>query len=381
MTSGPRDWRYLVCSLDSLDVGLYVNWGRAWKDVFGRLQVQKDQALVKNEHVWEHPDIGPILVYPTGKKPNYRHHLLVDLFHIYFQVSESASNSPNVYASIRAQRLWKYGVNDCVFDLRGYIEMLGGQVERVQVSRIDLTADIALDVPLSESFIAEHRVCRSRKTAKYAHDDRLETIYFARGKSPIQLRLYDKLVELKSKPEKAWMHQVWKAPDAENIWRVEFQLRRPALKQFGIDSIDNLHHRAAGVWQYLCTDWFSLRLHDDSNTKRRTVHPLWQAVTDCAELFGPLMDVQRKIDKPELASVEWYVNHIAGCFAGFAARLGLTDFTDSLEALFDALVKYWETRPWDERVMAKLLQAGVDLGPENGGPAPEAGERDDEIPF
>jgi hypothetical protein len=41
--TGPTDWKYVVCGVDTLDLGIYVHWPK-WKDLFDRLEVQRITA-------------------------------------------------------------------------------------------------------------------------------------------------------------------------------------------------------------------------------------------------------------------------------------------------------------------------------------------------
>ena len=72
--------------------------------------------------------------------------------------------------------------------------------------------------------------------------------------------------------------------------RVEFQLRREAIKSFGIDSIGDYFGKRAGLVAYLTSFW--LRLVDsvpdreNNNTTRAGTHPLWSRVGDAFEAWA-----------------------------------------------------------------------------------------------
>jgi hypothetical protein len=103
--------------------------------------------------------------------------------------------------------------------------------------------------------------------------------------------------------------------------------------QYGVNSLDDLCQKIGGIWSDLTTNWFSLRLQENDKAKRRTVHPLWQMVHDCADRFGEVMAVRRTYRKDTPASKAWLVAHISGCFTSFAVRLGI----DNREEAFNVL--------------------------------------------
>jgi hypothetical protein len=79
--------------------------------------------------------------------------------------------------------------------------------------------------------------------------------------------------EVLKKGTKLWFAEVWGTEDFSNIWRVEYQLRRAALKQFNVNNTRDIWKKLGGIWNYLTTEWFSLRLPDNDKVERRTVHP------------------------------------------------------------------------------------------------------------
>lgn len=237
------------------------------------------------------------------------------------------------------------------------IEALGGRVLGIKPSRCDLAADFRIPSGLSLEFLLAHRVPQHVKHSLNLGGDALETFYQGAKKSPIQLRIYDKGLEIQQGAAKWWFLQVWNLLSPDRVWRTEFQVRRAALKEFGIDTLDDLHEKIGGVWQCLTTDWFSLRLNDDSNTSRRTLHPWWQAVQGCAERFGPTMAVQRQF-AGEPADSSWYIPHCAGCFRSFAACEGLDDFDEALSLFVARIRNYWRPKNFAEAVNLQMIRLG-----------------------
>jgi len=143
------------------------------------------------------------------------------------------------------------------------------------------------------------------------------------------------------------------------VWRVEFHIRRQALKQFGINELKDLECKLPGVWQYLTDTWFSLRNRDNENTSRRTIHEQWKVIQNCAERFGTVVNVERCIEAAN-ADDSWYVKHIAGCLSSFAAIRGMRDLDEALAALDMEVRRVINQQVFADAAHAKALERGME---------------------
>ena len=148
------------------------------------------------------------------------------------------------------------------------------------------------------------------------------------------------------------------------MWRVEFQIRREVLKQFRVESLDDLLACSSAIWLYATCEWLSMRLQDNSNTRRRTVHPWWKAVSECEELLGPESDRTRQRRAATPADLEWYVRRIAGIVPGLAVRAGIIELTEAITAVHDHLHAYWDRNDWADALTKKR----VDVASGDGAP-------------
>ena len=87
------------------------------------------------------------------------------------------------------------------------------------------------------------------------------------------MRLYDKSLEI-AIHDKMWFLPLWGLDTNQDVWRVEFQLRRPCLHNLKINSVDGWLAKRSTLWHYLTSSWFRLVLDDDAHVSRRTVHPI-----------------------------------------------------------------------------------------------------------
>lgn len=357
-----EEFQFLLCGIDSLDLGIYVVWGSDWKRRLHSLDKKKQQARKNGGLLIAMPSGRNCIFKPGGKGENYRFHLQFDAYNLFIGKAARPGTSPNVYLSISAKILWQNGIETALSWIAMDLKAIGGgSIQLVQVSRLDLCADFLVPGGLSHEFILSHKVTRNDKGKLYLDKNELQTYYAADGKSPIQLRIYNKGLEVKQGGVKLWFLDLWKRESTDDIWRIEFQVRRPALKQFGINTLDDLKEKQAGLWGYLTTKWFSLRLPDNDKAERKTIHPFWSAVQGCFKNHVPGTDsqVHRDYGTSGAASPEWHLSHIDGCLSSFAAFLGITNRVDALQELQSRLTKRNNAADFETACIKKAIQRGT----------------------
>ena len=144
----------------------------------------------------------------------------------------------------------------------------------------------------------------------------------------------------------------------QQVWRVEGQMRRPILKQYGIDSLDGFASCLPGLWLAITT-WASLRLQDDANASRRSLHPLWALVQSASSLLGDGSLLLRRTQSESTAPVEWYVAHILGCLVGLAARVNVAQLADALVVLGNLAAEYQSPQAFAARVQVEAIRLGM----------------------
>lgn len=359
--SNSQDIQFLLSGIDTLDLGLYVIWGTDWKRKLKVLDKKKQQVRKQGGLLSKMPSGRSFVFWPNGKGENYRFHLQFEAYNLYIGKSAKPGSSPNVYLSIDAKTLWFDGIEKALSWIAEDLQAIGkGKIQSFKVSRVDLCADFFIPGGVSYDFLRSHKVTRNDKGNIYLDKDNLETFYLANKKSAIQLRIYNKGLEASQKGgKKLWFLDLWKRESTEDIWRIEFQLRRTALKQFGINSLDDLEEKKAGVWRHLTAKWFSLRLPDNDKAERRTIHPFWCAVQECFPQNKTINDIKRIYKSDRTASPEWHLYHIDGCLSSFASFLGITNREDALNELKKHLSRRNNERDFETACIKKAIQRGT----------------------
>ena len=344
--SGPKEWRVLSHGIDTLYLSLSVTWGKNWPRVMQALETGKRKATGSEGISFAD---GRCLVLPSGKKPCYRWHLQFPGFHVFLSKQPQAlDDTPNVYVSLGSEILWKLGVRSTVDLVQSHLRDFGGTVAAIKVSRCDPCVDLLIPGGLSLPFLQAHLVPRHRDESHFQKGEVLESFYVGAKGAHIQWRLYDKGAEILQGGTKLWFLDVWKLADGRHVWRCEFR----------IDSLDDLERSLASLWQYLTEDWVSLRIPDNPNATRRTVHPLSITLQECAARFGTPIPLVRQAAHTE-ADASWYVSHVAGCLVSYAARKGHLSLEETLQALTPELRQYFANGAFAEKLHIKRIQKGA----------------------
>lgn len=206
------------------------------------------------------------LLQPYGSKSGYP--LIIS--NEDFKIEMGEFNNPNFFVTFRSQALWR----ESAFFLHDKFLNWGASVgywpyRDERLSRVDFSFDYNLP---AIDFDEDCFVSLSTKDSQYREDGKVQTFSF--GKGDVVLRVYDKVAEIKQQSDKVWFYLLWEHD--ENVWRIEWQIRKPVLKRFGIFTFDNLREQQGDLLSYLASEHDTLRQpNGDSNSSRWPLHPLW----------------------------------------------------------------------------------------------------------
>ena len=168
----------------------------------------------------------------------------------------------------------------------------GIEIVREVVSEVHLAADFigqaidSLDLTNEDLWIY-----KAVSFTVHRHNRRLSGVSI--GKGDIMLRVYDKVLELQSAHHKQEVFSdLWGVPFSKdlNVTRVEYQLRRPVLKDFtdlehckeGVTTVDDLLKGLNALWLYCTVDWArfvkTLVDRDNNNQSQALVSDFWSIV-------------------------------------------------------------------------------------------------------
>ncbi|HNZ89363.1 MAG TPA: hypothetical protein PKI74_06165 [Candidatus Cloacimonas acidaminovorans] len=264
---------------------------------------------------------------------------------------------------------WELSEKELIELVTSDIEAFGGTVSQHKISRCDLYADFRIPCGLSLEFLKSYMVGKADKTSHFMDGDKLETFYCGSKSSPIELRLYNKSLEIKKDgSEERWL-LVWFTDDPENVWRIEFQIRRSVLNQNRINFISDLNSKKADLWKYMTGEWFSLRNLDNKNQSRRTIHPFWEKVQECVQYFGIEQGTKRQYKKKKATFIKWHIQRITNLLISCAAILKDFDPESCLMKVNSRILQSVSKEDFKEKARKKSLDLGIAINKEAKQPA------------
>ncbi len=194
--------------------------------------------------------------------------------------------APRVAIGLRAMFLARVGPDAAVAAAQAIVQQLvGPQVPAppLHVSRIDLAAD------LQGWVVKPGHLKRFKTLAKRVRefDSAGRFTGFQFGQEARVARVYDKTAEIEASG-KRWAADAWSRSDryrpGDPVWRIEFQLRREALrsrKRAGdrapLDTWEQVRSGIGTLWRELTSRWLSVRLPRTRKIRRRYARK-WQPI-------------------------------------------------------------------------------------------------------
>lgn len=331
--------------IDTLHLSLAVNWSDD-ADIFRLLDQQKKglQGTSLDRCIFVGGTESGILklnLHRLGKK-YYPYHLSTADINIFLSARSSDSSIPNCsiqIGSITCQSSLKH----TYLQLLRWISYLGGSVVRDIVTRIDLSCD-CLGVPLSALEVSDQNsiVTRANHFAAFWEHRRLTGVQI--GKSSVMCRIYDKIQEMKSNValhKEEFFRDLWQY-DGEDVTRIEFQLRREALKDMSEEgTFQEIESILIRIWRYLTEEWLDIKNRPVSDSDRNGSHQhripssnIWKSIRNFDE---PVKAKRNRIQRH--INVKALRQQVRGCMVTLMSATGhlVDDFFGILRTAQDMI--------------------------------------------
>ena len=267
---------------------------------------------------------------------------------------------PAIRVQPRAEFLHGAGVEYVVEWSRSLLESVCGPV-LLEVSRVDLFADFQ-----GWSISGDHRrefLCRADTRHLFENGEEFNGLQIGtRGSGAIFARLYDKTIE-SAKSGTAYWKDVWGDtfdPDL-HVTRVEFELHREVLRQFGISTPDEVLGATGSLWHYLTHDWLTHRIPSDDETRSRwPVSEQWQCVQR-ARIGDDAVGIERAYGAKQSGVLANLMPSLVGQLANFAALTNCDSTIDLIPTLERHLQHYSRSsgRSMISRITEKQQKYGL----------------------
>lgn len=316
-----------MLNMDTLTFGIEINdYYDCMHDILDILNSKK--AKSKNSVEPIEIEINDIC-FEVNKKgaPFYSYYLKSNDFSICFAEKITPYNSP-IIVLLHSRFLWSYGYKKAYNLFWDWFDGLNAHVLGTKISRLDICVDTD-EISFVPSDI-DSFVTRAKFINKHYVKNNFTGFSIGKGKT-IMARIYDKTAEVKGS-QKDWFYEIWKENgwNSNPVWRIEFQLRRKALLDFSINSVEDLWGKEDGLWLYLTDNWLQIKDNLNKNVSRNITRKKWQKIkfVSTAKPNSPLV---RKRIKNGNVDILWKM--IVGTILTLASRCGFSSLDETLEAL------------------------------------------------
>ena len=263
------DLRLLLHGIDTLQCAYYLRQERAGEFDFGQLLQSRESLRQLGTREGQPISLGglPFLLHPHGTSSGYPFLLTSEDL----KIECGEFNSPAFFVTFRSQALWRESAHLLHAKFLEWARVVGfAPVKPERVSRVDFAFDYHLS---TVNFDEDSFVSRTNKDSQHRENGKVQTFTF--GRDAIVLRVYDKVAEVEQQSDKVWFFLLW--GQDQDVWRIEWQVRKEVLRAFGILTVEDLRTRQGDLLRYLCEEHTTLRVPTgDGNRSRWPLHPLWQ---------------------------------------------------------------------------------------------------------
>ena len=199
-------------------------------------------------------------------------------------------------------------------------------------------------------------VCKATSRVLYEDGGVFTGFLFGKRKTgTIAARIYDKTEEIQ-KTGNAYWEEMWGAKyDRDRpVLRVEFEIGRQGLSEFGLRSPDDAIEAAGGLW-VAATEWLSYRTPGEDGTRSRwAVAPEWEAIRRASVAEDPC-GLIRIYEGLQRGKFEKIVPNLTGYLVSYAALFGFDSVDEACEALVEVVTGFCLSRDlsFEKRVLAR----------------------------
>ncbi len=253
------------------------------------------------------------------------------------------------------------------------LQNLGFQVAKETLSRVDLQVMLLLGIDqLMQPIFTNRCVKRAQKSNIHCKNSVLTS--FTVG-SMIQLCIYDKRRELLETGDEVKagliINECLGGEFPEELTRVEFRLRREALKHFGVNTMQDLLEKEHALVDYLTYDWFRLLDKEKAkgNETRQELHPVWQQVRDLFFEYFPSGNDRKPVDhnnsrRQVKCTGESLIKQAVGCMATAAALAKGVFETEAQAVQYMVEVATEKVKTLFHRTRERAVELGIIRGVE-----------------
>ena len=184
---------------------------------------------------------------------------------------------PSIVIELKSELLWRLGPVEAVLRILRALERQDALIWETKPSRADLCMDVLFPAEQWNPGLLDYLVSYAADDQAFRKYKLMTGVYV--GKGDLLARIYDKGAEISS--GKTWFFDLWgieSLPEDSKGIRVEFQFRRPVLRELGINSMEAFFAGLPHMWAYCTGKWLQFQSNPGKHHTQREVLPWWQTV-------------------------------------------------------------------------------------------------------
>lgn len=229
-----------------------------------------------------------------------------EFFRIGFKDRYKNRGLNDIRVQLQGNGIYTFGINSIIELLKDSLKEFIS--DYIPITRADLNCFIQYDFSFVKKDMFSTRKRKYSTINEIGDANTTQTLYV--GKEPFKLRLYNKSLELKKSKKFEIMNEYFLNNDfdlEQNIFNIEFQMNRGHLKQYNINTIDDLFANAKNLFQIAMDDIRLLDIDSVSNERLKNnkyqadTHRLWEEIKseynlkDFLQIDFPLERLKRRI--------------------------------------------------------------------------------------
>jgi hypothetical protein len=279
--------------LDTLRVSLWLSWENlAFMDHLNEQKEIVQSTEADSIAVMSGSKLGWNLHRTGTSKFNFR--LSSGDIHLLLNKRKSDGVIPNCRFEIGSISCWSPGYQKIYENVIAFLRLQGAKIVKERVSEVHIAADfIGLDIRTLDLETQDKWIHKSTTYDLYYQHRKFTGLSI--GKGDLMMRIYDKVLELKTQRavnKQEVFSKIWGLKNYSDmpVTRVEFQLRRPKIKEFTnikhkkpIDTVQQLIEALPSLWAYMTSDWVrhtTNPVNRNHNQSKAKISIFWYLVRD-----------------------------------------------------------------------------------------------------
>lgn len=343
-TNVEQEWDHIngVTGIDWFQLASCVVWDEKKSAVwFAKLRDAKTAAQQIRQPVLLQIGDERFRVQPSGQGSGQDAHKEITLSWREVQIGLSERNRAtrqlsNASLVVSGKPCLVTGWADAWSCFRRVVEDLGGQIVDEWLRRLDICIDV-VGLDFAETLyplLRERQFITRCRRRKYDEEGDRATSFSVGKSSRLRVLIYDKLLECRTNQDavygQAMIQRRWGGRIPLSASRVEWQMGRPWLKQFGLDQSDSILDRLSDLYAKLTDETggafrITDRVPDRANQhqSRGESHPAWRRIVAIGrETMGNATQPLVRLDRSNLDESR-AIKQVAGLITSIADRAGI----------------------------------------------------------